>query len=148
MRDKDLDAITNGVVMVDFDGVITHRPSSLKTCGKMRMLSVQALDYIRRQGYEIVIYTARENLEPVLAFLKSNPRLNKIVSKVTNVKESADLYIDDRAYRFNGSWESSLFSVFRLLSYHKNPRRNSFVAFFSDVKNFLLGFVNEVKTSR
>lgn len=141
MRDKGLDSLTNGVVLVDFDGVITHRSEDLRVCGKLRNLAIPSMEFLKKQGYELVIFTAREDIQPIMEFLTKHPRLKKIVARVTNVKEQADLYIDDRAYRFNGAWESSMFAIHRLLCYHRNPARNFIKGFFSDVKTFLEGFM-------
>lgn len=86
-------------VLVDFDGVI-HRYSkgwSDGTCYDPPMDGAkESLEALESAGYEVVIFSTRERLQIVLWFQKHDfPE-----RRVTNIKEPAVAFIDDRAIRF------------------------------------------------
>ena len=107
------------VIAVDFDGVI-HEYSHGWQKGAIYdppiKGSLRALKKLMDKGYDIVVFTARENLDDVRAWLieewtkefSSNPNVTidpKI--EVTNIKPKATAYIDDRAIRFT-NWKDML----------------------------------------
>ena len=93
-----------GTIVLDFDGVI-HKCGKGHFDGTIYDLpidgSLQKINQLINLGYEIIICTAREELDPIRAWLKKweFPDL-----KVTNIKPRARWYVDDRAIRFT-NWE-------------------------------------------
>ena len=94
-------------IAVDFDGVI-HKYSQVYHDGTIYDPPVDgarhAIKLIRMKGYNVVIYTARPDLEDVARWLKEK---KIIVDDVTNIKPKAMMYIDDRAVRFT-NWRDML----------------------------------------
>jgi len=79
---------------VDFDGVV-------RDCltGKPVEGSLKAIKWLESKGREVVISTAREDLDNVNKWLKRYG----FDKTATNMKPKATCYIDDRAIRFT-SW--------------------------------------------
>lgn len=104
-------------VAVDFDGVI-HRYSKGWQDGVIYDPPVDgtfvALNVLATR-HKVVIYTVRDDLNAVWEWLKKYG-LHIVVSEVTNLKPIAHLYIDDRAYRFEGDWTKALADVEPLLA--------------------------------
>ena len=83
------------VISCDFDGVIRDHFT-----GKPIEGSLRAIKWLESKGREVVISTAREDLDNVNAWLKKYG-FNKTA---TNKKVRATCYIDDRAIRFT-TWD-------------------------------------------
>jgi|WetSurMetagenome_2_1015567.scaffolds.fasta_scaffold165991_2 hypothetical protein len=98
-------------VAIDFDGVL-HRYSKGWNGGKCYDRPTDgaliAVKQLLRDGYDVVVVTARENLYPVEEWLYKwgFPDL-----EVTNTKIPAIAYIDDRAVEFKGDWNCALRKV-------------------------------------
>lgn len=94
-------------IAVDFDGVI-HRYSEGWKDGAIYDAPIkgakEAIEELSKH-YEVVVFTARDNLDDVKTWLKLH---SIIVSDVTNKKPIASFYIDDRAVEFKGSWDETL----------------------------------------
>jgi hypothetical protein len=94
---------------VDFDGVL-HAYSRGWDDGSIyddaMPGSAAALDRLVDSGYRIVVFTVREDLQAVVAWLKQQ-HMWQFVSEVTRLKPPATMYIDDRAVRWE-SWEHTL----------------------------------------
>ena len=90
------------VLALDFDGVLRSKSDNSSVPG--------ALEAIRglQEEYEVVIFTARDDLDWVRNWLEDSgfPRM-----KVTNKKPVAFAYIDDHAVRFDGNWPYLLRSI-------------------------------------
>jgi len=112
-------------VAVDFDGTLTEDAgwSEVRDL-KIRFGAATALTRFRELGWYIIIWTCREQDPEIAELLKQNavpfddinwnehfggrPGFsNKIV---------ADLYIDDRGFRFEGDWPKTLKEVEKLAS--------------------------------
>jgi hypothetical protein len=89
------------VVALDFDGVLhsyltrSERPVDAPVPGAHALVSG-----LQERGASLVVFTARERLEHVEAWLRQHgfPAL-----KVVNVKPRASLYVDDRGLRYDGN---------------------------------------------
>lgn len=93
------------VVAIDFDGVINKLVTSEP--GEFLEAMPGALDAVNdflKDGFDVIIYTARSDIEEVKKWLKENGFPNMLV---TNVKISADIYVDDKGYRFN-EWSNAV----------------------------------------
>ncbi len=91
-------------IFVDFDGVI-HKFDKGWT-GIMPQQepvegSLEAINLLLSKGFEVVIFTTREDVVEVMFWLKKYgfPDL-----RITNKKEPALAYIDDRGIRFT-NWQ-------------------------------------------
>ena len=63
--------------------------------------AVESLLTLHRQGDIIIIFTARDRVQPVEEWLQY---FGIPYSRVTNIKEPCDAYIDNKAIRFT-SWK-------------------------------------------
>lgn len=95
------------VIGVDFDGVL-HDPNNRKPGRKMGEPVEGAIDSMKRlsySGHDLIIHTVRGG-EPkhVEDWLK---HFEIPYHSVTNIKPNADLYLDDRGYRFV-SWTNAM----------------------------------------
>ena len=86
------------IIGIDFDGVIHNKPESTpgEFSGPVEG-ALSAVNTFLRDGFDVIIYTARGDLPEVRTWLKDHgfPKL-----LVTNEKIPADIYVDDRGYRF------------------------------------------------
>lgn len=98
--------MANSQVMVDFDGVI-HRYSKGWNDGTAYDTPMsgakQALQAMDDEGYNVVIFSARPSWQ-IVAWLK---KYEFPPYRVTNIKEGAVAYIDDRAIQFK-DWFSAV----------------------------------------
>ena len=101
-------------ICVDFDGVIHSYTSGWKGADVIPDPPVPgAIMFLNRliaMGYEVVIHTTRASddnpggAEAIRAWFIRNDFLYSVV--ITDRKMPAEVYIDDRALRFEGSWPS------------------------------------------
>ena len=113
--------MSNKTLAVDFDGVISHYTrwkgkgvfeSPVKGCSSF-------LKKLRSCGWKIIIFTTRSEISDIRIYLKENkipydyinfnPENKK--QKLSPNKILADVYLDDRAIRFNGHWDKKLFKL-------------------------------------
>jgi len=100
------------VIAVDFDGVIATHTYREGEIGKLISGAKEVLSLLKKEGHEIIIWTARKDMElyKIKEFLDNNNiPYDDINIGITWDDESsrkifADVYIDDRAIRFNGDW--------------------------------------------
>lgn len=108
-------------IAIDFDGVISHYT------GWKGELSFEppvagakeALAGLRKRGWVIIIFTTRSDLNDVEKYLdehqltfdyiNENPFRDK--ENTNSQKVVADIYLDDKAVRFNGNWEAALCQI-------------------------------------
>ena len=104
MKDKTL--------AIDFDGVL-HRYSKGWQGGKIYDPpiegAVEAYFKLMDEGYNLIVFTTRENLDDVRQWMHKHFDFEKRIGHfwepiITNKKPMALAYIDDRAVRFT-NWE-------------------------------------------
>ena len=107
---------TNAIA-VDFDGVIAEFTDDINKFGEIIPGVRDALTELHSHGYKIIIHTARPvnngHLERLADYLtKSEVPFDEINTNSDcewkSQKPLADLYIDDRACRFEGDWSKTL----------------------------------------
>jgi hydroxymethylpyrimidine pyrophosphatase-like HAD family hydrolase len=90
-------------IAVDFDGVVHSYEKGWNggsIYGTLKEDCKEVIDGLKAKGFNVVIFTARENLDDVREWLiKMDLEL-----EVTNTKPPAIAYIDDRAIRFT-NWK-------------------------------------------
>lgn len=96
-------------IFIDFDGVINNYLGWQEN--EMYEPKEGALEFVKELAinYEIWVFTTR-NRESVLKWL-SDFGFEKHIKDVTNKKEPAYVYIDDRGIRFDGDYEKLMSEV-------------------------------------
>lgn len=107
----------NKTVSIDFDDTIRNRNDSPVSGVK------NALSSLRKEGYRILIGSAR--LDPKIWGEQLNYRIKDIENWLTKngipyddvviTKPPADLYVDDKGYRFEGDWAKAYDDIRSLL---------------------------------
>lgn len=110
-------AIRKPTVALDFDGVL-HTYSRGWEDGTIYDVpvegSVEAIN-ILRMYFDFVIFTCRRPLDDVEDWVK---KYYGFFIPATNAKPVADMYIDDRGYRFEGDWKLAAIDIMRLWNEH------------------------------
>ncbi|MBN2376147.1 MAG: hypothetical protein JXD22_07095 [Sedimentisphaerales bacterium] len=109
------------VLCIDFDDTLRNKQSDLPMEG-----AAEAMRILKSKGSTILISSAR--LDPVLWGDLLIHREKEIAvwlekhhipyDKIVSHKPVADIYIDDKAYHFDGNWEKTVLDVIQVLSYH------------------------------
>jgi len=98
-------------ILIDLDGVLNEYTGNydenfippLKTGAK------EFLQSLAEENYEIKIFTTRNRLLTAKWLMDNG--LDYLISDITNVKEPAYLYIDDRCILFNGNFNETIKQV-------------------------------------
>ncbi|MDM8559896.1 hypothetical protein [Candidatus Parabeggiatoa sp. HSG14] len=106
------------ILCLDFDDTIRNRSNDLPISGVGEVLSK-----LQKKGYRIVISSARINVKMwgELVHFRIDDIKNWLdkydipYDDVVAYKPVADLYIDDKGYRFEGDWEKTYNDVQKLL---------------------------------
>ncbi len=124
MTTKPASNFQTGVICVDFDGTLAEFVSDIESFGPVIPGCAEALAELKRHGYRIIIHTARpsrtDHLERLAQYLRDagipfdDINLDSTGPWQTS-KPVADLYIDDRALRFEGDWRKTLARAKHLL---------------------------------
>ena len=112
------DNLVSQTVAVDFDGVI-HPTGGSYLCpdGDPLPGARDALEALSSRYSNIVIHTCRAledrpvNCVPYLWEWLEKHGMKEYVSEVTSIKPRAAFYIDDKAVRHEGCWETTLGTV-------------------------------------
>lgn len=100
-------------VAIDFDGVLAdyHGWQGMEHLDPPIPGAAEFLWRVKWAGYDIVIFSTRgaDRPEAIRAWLRENGAPDNI--QITNIKPPALVYIDDRAHRFDGDWESAFAAI-------------------------------------
>jgi len=104
------------VIAVDFDGVI-HEYERWKGDAHFDDPIIGAKEHMEKlkdDGWHVIVYTCRSNVQNVKEFLEEHKipydaiNENKFQPPDLNPnKMFADIYLDDRCVRFDGSWSTA-----------------------------------------
>jgi hypothetical protein len=90
-------------IAIDFDGVICNRKGipTMEGLGAPKKGAKDAINLLINNGHKVWILTSNPDLNKVTSWLHQYefPEL-----RITNIKEPAHVYIDDRAIRFT-NWQ-------------------------------------------
>jgi len=90
-------------IAIDFDGVICERYGipTAPGLGQPMEGSKESIELFIKNGHKVWVFTSNPSLKEVRAWLEEYefPQL-----RVTNIKEPAHVYVDDRALRFT-NWQ-------------------------------------------
>ena len=120
-------------ICVDFDGVIAEFSDNINDFGKIIDGAGAALEKLRALGYKIIIHTTRPSDEDHITELTKYLKAHDIPfdeintnsdSKWPSAKPVADLYIDDRALRFEGNWDDTVQKAQYYLGLTKSPYKH------------------------
>ena len=95
------------IIMIDLDGVLNEYAGNFDK-DYIPPLKDGAEEFLKKlsQNYEIKIFTTRNRLQASKWLIEN--KLDNFVTDITNVKEPASIYIDDRALNFNGDFHKTL----------------------------------------
>lgn len=111
---KGFPPIADHIALVDFDGTM-YPWGYLFSYPEPLPGAVEALQRLRMAGYTLVVFTSRlsprwlatvgQTREQHITYIKEICfRDGIVIADVTCEKIPAQIYIDDRAYRFDGDW--------------------------------------------
>jgi phosphoglycolate phosphatase-like HAD superfamily hydrolase len=104
-------------ICIDFDGVLhdySEGYKGLDVFGKQIPGAAEAVQNLKKQGWQIIIFTARPVTDGLKMWLKENDIpfdfINENPSQLdaASTKPYADIYLDDRGLQFKGNWQESL----------------------------------------
>jgi len=94
-------------IMIDLDGVLNNYVEY--DANLIPEIKKGAFEFIKKlyktNNYELILYTTR-NIKMSYEWLIKN-NLDKYFSNITNIKEPAHIYIDDRAINFSGDYNKT-----------------------------------------
>ena len=105
-------------LLIDLDGVLN------KYCGEYKEDYIPPIlsgtkDFLEKvsKKYEVKIFSTRDkNLVQEWVFINN---LDKYVSDITNIKEPAWAYLDDRCVFFNGNFDDAIYNIENLKPWWK-----------------------------
>jgi hypothetical protein len=110
-------------VAIDFDGVICEYTGwkGMPTFGEPIKGASYAISELRSRGWKVIVWTNRADIDGVKDWLEDSmikvDAINENPWAPANVVKSrkitADVYIDDKALKFNGDWSRSLQKTLR-----------------------------------
>jgi hypothetical protein len=118
----------SNAICVDFDGVIAAFAQDIESFGSPIPGAGEALRELKSLGYKIIIHTARPSRAEHVENLRGYLRRERIPFDEINsngdcpwpsIKPLADVYIDDRALRFEGDWRKTMTQLKNILSIRK-----------------------------
>lgn len=106
-------------LLIDLDGVLNEYNGNYdeNVIPPIKEGAKEFLESFSQDAYEIKIFTTRNRLLTSRWLIANG--LDKIVSDVTNVKEPAYLYIDDRCILFKGDFNETLEHINKFKAYWK-----------------------------
>ena len=96
-----------GTIAIDLDGVLDNYENyDVNNIPNIKSGAKEFLQELHNMGYSLILFTNRKPLSASKWLIEN--KIDKYFSDVTNVKPKASIYIDDRAVKFNGSYDKTL----------------------------------------
>ena len=98
------------ILCIDFDGVIHDyaHPKPGRKMGEPIAGAKESLELLKQKGHEIIIFTVKADSERGIQIVREWMEYYQIpFDSITNIKQNADYYIDDKAIRFEGNWDET-----------------------------------------
>ena len=116
---KDNNMNIRKTIAIDLDGVLDdYKKYDENKIPKIRQGAREFIQELHKNGYNLVLFTNRKPLLASKWLIENN--LDKYFSDVTNIKPKATMYIDDRAIKFDGNYDTTLDSIKRFKVYWKD----------------------------
>lgn len=114
-------------ICLDFDGVVHSYVSGWKGVTSIPDAPVpgakEAIDTLRAQGYEVVIFSTRSSTPDGLYAMQRWLEDNGIhADRVSAEKPPALIYVDDRGLKFDGDWPQTLQDISGFRHYMEKVR--------------------------
>jgi len=106
-------------IMIDLDGVLNnYKNFDENSIPEIKEGAKEFLQNLYDCGeYELLLYTTRNKLLASKWLIKNN--LEKYFKDITNIKEPAFIYLDDRAIQFNGNYYDAINQIKNFQVYWK-----------------------------
>ena len=95
------------IIAIDLDGTIVNKDKPLEGAR-------EAINLLREHGHKVVINSCNR-LEWIIKVLDNNDIRYDAVYGEGSAKPVADLYVDDRGYRFKGDWVNEVNDILALV---------------------------------
>ena len=105
-------------ILIDLDGVLNEYVGNFDE-KIIPPIKKGAYSFIKKLAkyYNIKIYTTRNKI--LVSKWLINNKLDNYISDVTNIKELASLYVDDRCITFNGNYKDLLNTIINFKPWYK-----------------------------
>ena len=105
-------------ILIDLDGVLNIYRGNFdeKYIPEIKDGAKEFLAEISKK-YEIKLFTTRNKLQTSKWIIKNN--LEKYITDITNVKELAMLYIDDRCINFDGNYKNLIKNIEKFKTWYE-----------------------------
>ena len=113
-----MEKIMKQTILIDLDGVLNEYKGNFNK-DFITDMKVGADEFLEKlsQKFEIKIFTKRNKLLTAKWLIKNN--LDKFVEDITNVKDVARLYVDDRTVCFEGNYLKTFENIKNFKPYWK-----------------------------
>lgn len=117
-------------VCIDIDGTISRYIEWVdsKTFGEVLPHCAETVHHLKADGWYVIIYTTRGDKTEISKFLDENnipfDAINENPNQPDNAKGGkpiADVYVDDRAIRFDGDWTNAYQKITGFKSWEEGP---------------------------
>lgn len=105
-------------ILLDLDGVLNTYTSDYEPF-YIPPARTDTVEFVKKlsQKYEIKLFTTRDKFLASIWLIENH--LDKYISGITNVKEVAWLFVDDRCVRFNGDYNDLMNEINSFRVWHK-----------------------------
>lgn len=116
-------------VAIDFDAVVSHYYGwqGKGVFGVPIKGARESLDLLRKAGRRVIIHTSRVETWLIAEYMKKhsipyhfiNHNPDNVYYHLSPLKVAADVYVDDRALRFDGNWEKTFTEIINFVPWWK-----------------------------
>ena len=105
-------------ILIDLDGVLNEYTGGFDK-SYIPPIKQGAREFLEKlsENYEIKLFTTRNKILATKWLVENN--VDNYFEDITNIKDLAWLYIDDRCINFNGKFESLIDSIDKFKPYYK-----------------------------